>query len=120
MSDSSLYTRLGGEASLEAVVERFYDRVLADGDLRPYFEDTSMDDLREHQTQFLTAVTGGPVEWGGQNMARAHEHLDITSGDFEQVAGHLDSTLVEFDVPETERTEVMEAVAMLESAIVSA
>lgn len=120
MSDKSLYARLGGEEALEAVVDRFYERVLADEDLRPYFEDTSMDDLREHQTQFLAAVTGGPVEWGGRNMERAHADLDVTTGDFEQVAEHLEDTLVEFEVPEAERTEVMEAVAMLEPAIVSA
>ena len=119
MSENSLYVRLGGEAALEAVVDEFYDRVLSDERLQPYFADASMAELREHQKQFLTAVTGGPVEWNGRNMERAHAHLDITSGDFERVADHLQSTLVSFDVPEAERTEVMETVAKLEPAIVS-
>ena len=52
-------------------------------------------------------------------MASAHKHLDIPSEDFERVAEHLRDTLVELDVPEAERTEVMETVAMLEPAIVS-
>jgi hemoglobin len=120
MSESSLYERLGGEAALDAVVDDFYDRVLADEELRPYFEDVSMDELRDHQTQFLSAVTGGPVEWDGQDMDRAHAHLDVTSEDFAAVAEHLRATLVALDVPEEERTAVMETVAMLEPSIVSA
>jgi hemoglobin len=120
MSEMSLYARLGGEEALEAVVDDFYDRVLADEGLRPYFEDVSMDELRDHQKQFLSAVTGGPVEWEGQDMDRAHAHLDITSEDFAAVAEHLQATLVALDVPEEERTAVMETVAMLEPSIVSA
>jgi len=119
MSESELYTRLGGEEAIAAVVDDFYERVLADEALRPYFEGAPMEDLREHQRQFLAAVTGGPVEWSGQDMARTHAHLDITSEEFEQVAEHLRDTLVELDVREEERTEVMETVAMLEPAIVS-
>lgn len=120
MSEESLYVRLGGEEALDAVVDDFYDRVLSDEQLQPYFADVPMADLREHQKQFLAAVTGGPAEWNGRDMGEAHAHLDITARDFERVAEHLQSTLVAFDVPEAERTEVMETVAMLEPAIVSA
>ena len=48
MSGKSLYDRLGGEVALDAVVDEFYDRVLADEELRPYFADVSMDELHEH------------------------------------------------------------------------
>jgi hemoglobin len=120
MSGKSLYDRLGGEVALDAVVDEFYDRVLADEELRPYFADVSMDELHDHQKQFLSAVTGGPVEWDGQDMDRAHAHLDVTSEDFAAVAEHLRATLVALDVPEEERTAVMETVAMLEPSIVSA
>ena len=119
MSGNSLYARLGGDDALEAVVDDFYDRVLSDDTLRPYFEDVPMGELRTHQKQFLAAVTGGPVEWDGPDMEDAHAHLEISAGDFERVADHLQSTLVELDVREKERAEVMEAVAMLEPFIVS-
>lgn len=120
MSEKSLYTRLGGEEALDAVVDSFYDRVLSDEELQPYFQGVSTEQLREHQKQFLTAVTGGPAEWNGRDMEGAHTGLDITSEDFEQVAEHLRATLVAFDVGEEEREEVMETVGRLESAIVSA
>jgi hemoglobin len=117
MSEESLYTRLGGEEALSVVVDRFYDRVLDDKNLRPYFDDVSMEELREHQKEFLAAVTGGPVEWDGRDMERAHSHLDIASEDFDRVAGHLQTTLSELDVPEEEADEVMETVARLKPKI---
>ena len=120
MPESTLYSRLGGEEALDAVVDRFYDRILADEELRPHFEDVPMAELREHQKQFLAAVTGGPVEWDGQNVEEAHAPLDITPEDFERVADHLQATLAEFDVPEAEATEVMETISLLEPKIVSA
>jgi hypothetical protein len=33
LDDSSLYVRLGGEAAVAALVDGFYERVLADADL---------------------------------------------------------------------------------------
>lgn len=119
MSEDTLYTRLGGNEAVDAAVDHFYDRVLDDDDLRSYFEDVSMEELREHQKKFLTAVTGGPVEWDGRDMERAHDHLDIPPEDFDQVADHLRRTLIHLDVPEAEVTEVLETVALLKPKIVS-
>jgi hemoglobin len=53
-------------------------------------------------------------------MATAHDHLGVTPADFQRVAGHLDDALRELDVPDAEREEVMDAVASMEGAVVSA
>lgn len=116
----TLYERLGGRDAISAVVEEFYDRVLDDQRVEHFFEDTDVSALRAHQTQFLASVTGGPVEYDGADLSTAHAHLDIGGRDFEIIATHLDESLASFDVPESEREEVVAAVAELEPAIVSA
>ncbi|MBX0324584.1 group 1 truncated hemoglobin [Halomicroarcula sp. F13] len=113
----TLYDRLGGEAGIEAVVETFYDRVLADESLAQYFEDTDVEALREHQRQFLAAVTGGADSYDGQSMRAAHAHLDLTEDDFAAVAGHLDSALRAHDVDPSDREQVLTAVVDLETEI---
>lgn len=118
--DRSLYERLGGRASIEAVVDEFYERVLADESLAPYFVDADVDELRRHQTAFLTAVAGGPDAYDGRKMRAAHDHLDVTAGVFERVAEHLAAALSAFDVPEGDREKVLSAVASYEDAIVTA
>ncbi|KTG30896.1 group I truncated hemoglobin [Haloferax profundi] len=118
--NKTLYERLGGKEAISAVVDEFYDRMLADDDLAHYFEDTDMQAQRAHQTQFISSVAGGPVEYSGADMEEAHAHLGLSHEDFAATATHLQNALEEFDVPEDEIDEVLGAVASLEDDIVTA
>ncbi len=118
--EATLYERLGGRESIAAVVDRFYERVMDDDRLVRFFEDVDMERQRAHQTQFLSAVTGGPVDYDGESMREAHDHLDITEEDFAAIATHLEDTLQEFYVGERERREVLTEFGSYEEEIVSA
>ncbi|KAB1186626.1 MULTISPECIES: group 1 truncated hemoglobin [Haloferax] len=118
--NKTLYERLGGKEAISAVVDEFYDRMLADDELAPYFEDTDMQKQRAHQVQFISAVAGGPVDYTGADMREAHEHLELSHDDFAATATHLKDALEEFDVEENEIDEVLDAVASLEDEIVTA
>jgi hemoglobin len=120
MTAETLYDRLGGADGVEAVVDEFYDRVLADERLAPYFEGVDTDALRDHQRRFISHVAGGPIEYDGRGMAAAHDHLDVTDDDFDRVADHLDASLRAFDVAASDRTALLEAVAALKTDVVSA
>lgn len=118
MSDQTLYRRLGGRDGLSSVVDDFYDRVLADDRLEPFFEDVDMADQRAHQTQFLAAVTGGPVDYGGAEMSTAHDHLDIDHEEYDAIENHLEDALARHDVSASERDDVVAAVEEFRDAIV--
>jgi len=115
----TLYDRLGGEEAIAAVVDEFYDRVLADDQLASFFEDVDMERQRAHQTAFITSVTGGPDLYDGMDMRRAHAHLDLQAEDFAAVADHLDDALAEFEVDDEDRAAVMSAVAELEDDVLN-
>ncbi|MXV62661.1 group 1 truncated hemoglobin [Natronorubrum sp. JWXQ-INN-674] len=119
MSDT-LYERLGGEDAIAAVVDRFYERIVADERVSHFFDDVDMQKQRAHQTQFISAVAGGPVDYTGENMASAHDDLGINRTDFTVIATHLEKTLAEFDVDEADRNAVLSAVAEYEDDIVTA
>ncbi|OYR53059.1 group 1 truncated hemoglobin [Halorubrum sp. Ea8] len=110
MPDATLYDRLGGGPAIGAVVNEFYDRVLADERVAHHFDDVEMADQRSHQTKFLSAVTGGPIEYGGDDMETAHGGLGVTDAEFDAIAAHLDAALREFDVDDADREAVLEAV----------
>lgn len=118
--EETLYARLGGEEGISAVVDAFYERVLSDEQVNHLFEGVEMDTLRAHQTRFLSATTGGPVEYTGDSMEAAHRRLNVTREQFEIVAAHLEETLAAFDVPRDDIDAVMTAVATFEDDIVSA
>ncbi|QLG49679.1 group I truncated hemoglobin [Natrinema halophilum] len=119
MTDS-LYERLGGEDSIAAVVDEFYDRVVADEQVAHYFDDVDMQKQRAHQTQFISSVADGPVEYSGEKMETAHAALGITSADFQAIATHLEEALMEFDVDEDDREMVLSEIASYRDAIVTA
>ena len=119
MSQATLYERLGGEESIAAVVDAFYDRVLSDERVSHFFEDVDMRKQRAHQTQFLSAVAGGPVEYSGEDMESAHDNLEIRQEHFDAIAQHLEGMLLEFDVGEREHSEVLEAFESYEDDVVA-
>jgi hemoglobin len=118
--EQPLYHRLGGDEAITAVVDEFYERVLADDRLAPMFEEVDMDALRAHQAQFISSVTGGPVDYTGADMHAAHQHLDVTHDQFALVATHLRESLEAFDVADEDVDTVLSVVGDLEAQIVTA
>ncbi len=106
----SLFEQLGGFPAVDAAVDIFYRRVLADDRISAYFEDTDMDAQREKQKAFLTMAFGGPHEYEGKDLRTAHARLverGLDDGHFDAVAEHLKATLERLDVPEDLIGQVM-------------
>lgn len=57
---ASVYERIVGAAALEAAVDSFNARILADPAIAPSFENLDVDRLKAHQRAFLTAAAGDP------------------------------------------------------------
>jgi len=113
---SSLYERIGGEAAVNAAVDLFYEKVLADPLLIPFFEGTDMVRQRGHQKLFLTFAFGGAPGYPGRSMREGHAHLVKEKGmsdiHFDAVMGHLGAALTELSVP---ADLIAEAAAIAES-----
>lgn len=96
--EESLYQKLGGKAAIDAVVDAFYVKVLADKRVKDFFADVSMDKQRRKQKDFLSAAFGGPLPWTGKDMRKAHEGMGLTEEHFNAIAENLVSTLKDFKV----------------------
>lgn len=106
----SLYERIGGKNAVNAAVDIFYDKVLADDLLNPFFAGVNTEHQRNKQKVFLTYAFGGVPTYHGKNLREAHKPLvDKGMGEehFNAVAGHLQATLQELNVPEGIQQEVM-------------
>lgn len=96
--EDSLYQKLGGKAAIDAVVDAFYVKVLADKRVNDFFADVSMDKQRRKQKEFLSAAFGGPLPWTGKDMRKAHEGMGLTEEHFNAIAENLVGTLKDFKV----------------------
>ena len=115
----SLYLEIGGAAAIQATVDLFYEKVLADSKLKSFFKDTNITRLKKRQVAFFTQALGGPAAYKGPSMSKAHEHLKIRKSHFDRVATHLVSTLGELEVPPRLIDEVIGLVAPLSGEIVN-
>ncbi|MCQ6266912.1 group 1 truncated hemoglobin [Fictibacillus sp. WQ 8-8] len=97
---TSLYEKLGGKDSIGKVVDRFYDKVLADSSVNYFFENIDMENQRKHQTKFLSFALGGPAQYSGKSMAKVHEGMNLQPEHFDAIVLHLKEALQEFNVPE--------------------
>lgn len=71
----SLYAKLGGKFSREAIVDESCKRLLAEPELASFFTQPDIAGLKSRQVQFFTQVTGEPAVYQGQPMGPDHEHL---------------------------------------------
>jgi len=100
--NNSLFERLGGFARIRLIVSDLYDRLLDSENLRPYFENTDVRRLIDHQTKFVSALMGGPVSFSNEHLARAHGHLGISPEDYVEMAEIFRETLEDHDLPQVE------------------
>jgi hemoglobin len=98
----SIYDRIGGEAAVNAAVDIFYRKVLADERINRFFEDVDMDRQAAKQKAFLTVALGGPNQYSGKDMRKGHAHLiqrGLNDTHFNAVMENLAATLQELKVP---------------------
>ena len=110
-----LYEKIGGSVTINDLVDLFYDRVLADPRLAPFFPQTDMATLRAWQVMFVSMLLGGSRSFTGRDLATAHagaraEGLNDTH--FDALLGHFEAALQELNVAEDYTREIL---ALLET-----
>ena len=114
-SEKSLFDRIGGDAAVNAAVDVFYRKVLADDRINKFFEGVDMDKQAAKQKAFLTFAFGGPANYSGKDMRLGHAHLvekGLNASHFDAVMENLGATLKELGVPDD---LIGEAAAIAES-----
>ena len=119
MSEQTLYERLGGHDGIRAVVDDFYDRLVEDEALGPFFEGSDMELLRRTQTDFLCEAAGGPETYDAAPVREAHLHVPFTPEHIQRAVELLEESLDAFDVPEEDAQKVVNAVAAYEADLLA-
>lgn len=116
---ASLYEQIGGKAAINAAVDLFYTKVLADDTVNFFFEDVSMTRQHNRQKAFIAAALGAPEPWTGKDMRKAHASLDLEESHFAAIAGHLQATLEELKVKPDLIAQVMAVIGSTKDAVLN-
>jgi hemoglobin len=116
---SSLFEKYGGLTTVSALVHRFYEHVLDDERVSHFFENTNMERLISHQTEFVAQALGGPATTVGRALGKAHANLGISDSDYSIVGDHLEQAMVDLGVETRDVKAVLELIESLRPQIVS-
>jgi hemoglobin len=116
--EQNLYEKVGGEEAIAKVVDYFYNElVLKDETVNHFFEDVDMEKQRSHQKKFISFALGGPKNYSGKSMAKAHEGMNLQPEHFNAIAKHLHDALAHYGVPEADIDTALTRVASLRDDI---
>jgi hemoglobin len=89
----SLYEAAGGMPFFETLVDRFYEGVAADPDIRSLYPEPDLAGARHRLTLFLAQYWGGPrtydVERGHPRLRMRHAPFAIGPGQRDAWLGHM-------------------------------
>jgi hemoglobin len=117
----SLYTRLGGNAAITAVVADFVTQNVAnDARINSFFANVDLANLQRLLVEQIGEASGGPEVYTGRDMVEAHAGLGITVADFNALVEDLVISLDKFEVPATEKDQLLNALGPMQTDIVTA
>ncbi len=96
----SVYERVGGTGPIEAMLDVFFEKVLADPQVSGYYANSDMTRAKRNGKAFMVHLFGGPDLYAGQPIPAAHARLGVTEADFDRWMGHAVETLIEMAVPD--------------------
>ncbi len=75
------------------MISDFYDRVLNNDLLSPFFSQTDMARLIDHQTKFFSSILGGPTSYTTEELREVHEDMAIQEIHFDTLIELVKETL---------------------------
>lgn len=121
MTEKTLYERLGGYDAISAVVNDLLPRLVSDSRLGRFWENRGEDGIkREEQLliDFLCSSAGGPLLYTGRDNKTSHKGMGINESDWTLFMGHINATLDKFQLPQQERSDVIEFIESTREDIV--
>lgn len=119
-----LWSRLGGEKVVRAVVHDFLAAVAADPKVKftregKYkLDEKGSERLEKLLVEMVSEVSQGPLRYSGKDMRKAHEGMKVSNDEFAALTGHLVASLKKHKVPQPEIDELVKIVESTKPLIV--
>lgn len=117
-SPLSIYDELGGLEAITSIVERMYEHILADERLAPYFDESNIESLINHQSRFIAMVAGGPEYH--DHIAKTHAHMNLRDEHFDAVLAYFHTALAEHGVADEYSHQLKSQLQQYRASVVTA
>jgi hemoglobin len=114
----SLYARMGGQPTIDAIASDTIDQVVADHRLKRSFDGSNIARIKQKLGEQICALAGGGCEYTGDPMREVHAGHHISEAEFYGMVQILRSSMREHHVGLRERNELLALLAPMERDVV--
>jgi hemoglobin len=115
----SLYTRLGGEPVVKAVVDETIDAVVADPRLNQSFKGTDIPRIKRLIVEQICDLAGGGCHYSGDSMRDVHANHNISQAQFFGLVEDLRQALRRHHVSLRARNELLALLAPMAPDVIN-
>lgn len=112
MDSQTIFEKYGGQETVNKLVDAFYVRMLADDNVKGFFEGVDMNKLKGHQQKFIAFAIGGPNNYEGRDMKTAHLGMGLNDSHYDSLVDNLSDAMDSLGVSED---DIVAVVAKVES-----
>ena len=120
---ASLYEAIGGEPAFRRLVQRFYQEVSADPELRPVYPSRDLGPAEEHLRLFLIQYWGGPATYserrGHPRLRMRHVRFAIGPAERDAWLRHMRTALDELELDPAYDAQLWDYLVMAADSLVN-
>jgi hemoglobin len=117
----TLFTSLGGEPAIKAVVKDFVEEEVAKDDrINAFFKNADIPGLEQKLYDQICAAAGGGCTYTGKDMKTAHAGMNIKEADFNALVEDLVKSLDKFHVKDADKQALLGVLGPMKGDIVTA
>ena len=101
-TNGSLFEQMGGQNTVDTLIDKFFDKVLADQRVSLFFEDVDTERLRNKEKSYWASALGEESQYMGKTLEEAHRGLldkGLNETHFEAMIELFNQTLCEMEIP---------------------
>jgi hemoglobin len=118
----SLYTRLGGEPGITAIIDDLFANVVLSNKIsethKRHFLEGDVAGLKRKLIEQIAAATGGPQTYTGRDMKTAHAGMGITDAEFDGMVEALQAALKKNQVKDVDQKDLLALLGPMKPDIV--
>ncbi len=115
---STLYTQIGGQQTVDLIVENFIREIEYDPVIIEYFIESDIGRFREKLSEHLCFHTGGPCQYTGDTMKQVHQGMQISETDFNRTVDLLINAMTKAGVNHRHQNKILAIFAPMRSDMI--
>ncbi|MGJ8691630.1 MAG: group I truncated hemoglobin [Thalassotalea sp.] len=115
---TSLYQAIGGQKTINTVVNNFIEEIQFNKAIYTYFAESNIDRFKEKMSEHLCLVTQGPCQYTGDSMLQVHSGMNINETDFNSTVDLLINAMTKAQVSHRHQNQILNHLAKFRKEII--